>query len=83
MSQRQFRVMVSGGVALVALGVVTLYIAGGWAATGIGTSHSGTTGGVWGAMFVGWGAVLLFVTCVTALTMRLTARGDVAQRRQA
>jgi hypothetical protein len=52
------------------VGIVVVLVAGGWAATGIGTNHSGTTAGVIGAMITGWGFVLAFTTWFTSLLMR-------------
>jgi hypothetical protein len=75
-----FRVMTWGGLALLALGVVALFISGGWAATGIGTDHSGTLGGVLGAMLFGWGVVMIVTVCFTALMMRLMPRSTQPER---
>lgn len=68
------RVMVVLGLALAVAGVVMVFFAGGWAATGVGTNHSGSFAGVVGAMLVGWGVVLVVATLFTAAMMRATRR---------
>jgi len=80
MSQVMFRTMIAIGLFVGAAGLVTLYFAGGWAATGIGTNHSGTGAGVVGVMLTGWGAVLVVATLFTAAMMRATGRRTPAAR---
>jgi hypothetical protein len=70
MAVRTLRWIGLGGLALGMVGIVVVLVAGGWAATGIGTNHSGTTAGVIGAMITGWGFVLAFTTWFTSLLMR-------------
>ena len=69
MSVYTLRWVALGGLMLGVLGIAVTVIAGGWAATGIGTAHSGTPVGVIGAMLTGWGVLLAAIAFLTSVFM--------------
>lgn len=74
MSQHLLRWLALGGVALTLAGIVITLLAGGWAATGLGTDHSGTPAGIIGAVLTGWGVGLTCGALITSFFMVRSAR---------
>lgn len=70
MSVPTLRWVALGGLVLGIVGIALTLAAGGWAATGIGTNHSGTAAGVIGAILTGWGVLLALVAFLTSALMR-------------
>ncbi len=61
MTRQQVTYLVVGGLILAVVGLIVMQFMGGWSATGIGTAHSGSTGGVFAAILLFGGLIVAFV----------------------
>lgn len=74
MSKKQIIGMIIAGLLVSALGLALLLIGGGWSTTGIGTTHSGTTGGLFSAMLTFGGLIFVMLALVGQVTMAINQR---------
>jgi ABC-type Na+ efflux pump permease subunit len=70
MSRRTTGILLGSGLALCLLGIVLIVLAGGWAATGLGTPHSGTPLAVIGTMFATGGPIIMLAAALAAFLVR-------------
>ena len=81
MSKQPYQALIMIGLLLAAIGAIALFtIAGGWAATGIGTDHSGTRRGVLSVMLLLGGLILMFVGSLGAAIRRSSSPSRSAPR---